>query len=209
MVDSAGFTGKTAVAILAMVALMAGVSGAGVNNGSFETGDLTGWTAPSGNVAAVTSHGSYSPVDGTYFAVLAGGSTNAPYSLSQQFTASAGDILAFNYFWDSGDYVPYDDWGKGSILDATGGPVATLFSVSIGTLGDYVDVPWTPVSYTFATGGTFTLTFEVANSGDYMNNSFVGVDDVTLTQAQVPVPGAVLLGMLGLSAAGVRLRRYV
>ena len=50
--------------------------------------------------------------------------------------------------------------------------------------------------------GEFVLTFDHTGSGDY-----IALDYFQLSGEMVPVPGAVLLGMIGLSIAGVKLRK--
>lgn len=52
---------------------------------------------------------------------------------------------------------------------------------------------------------TWFTTAHIHMSSNFGNGNGVGIDDVMYA---VPVPGAVLLGMLGLSVAGVKLRKY-
>jgi len=201
---------------VAIVAILAGTSLADVVNGGFETGDLTGWTASSG-VSVVTIHNqldgsaqlptSWSATEGQYFALLA---TNGPdnfHTLSQSFGAQAGQALSFDYFFDWGDYHTLDDQSYGRLYDSAGALVNEFFHWGAGgTLmgADYSNVPWSPQSYTFTAGGTYTLGFGICNDGDSELDSYMGVDNVSV----VPVPGAVLLGILGLGAAGIKLRKY-
>ncbi len=117
--------------ILSIVFLAAGSVRAGLTNGSFETGDLTGWATvlPSGaSVSVVLSHSdlggtgvtSWGPTDGSAFALV---KTNGPGSLTQlyqSFYATAGASISLDYFWDSGDYVPFDDTATGTILAGMG-----------------------------------------------------------------------------------------
>jgi hypothetical protein len=54
------------------------------------------------------------------------------------------------------------------------------------------------VAYTFASAGTYTLVFEVANSGFYgTNDSYLGVDNVQLVPEPLSAAG-MLLGLGGL-----------
>ena len=204
----------------AVLLLAVGSAKADISNGSFEDG-LNNWSIvlSGGDVQAVSSHtdstgsatgtSSWSPTDGSAFALLEGGYANESVQLYQTFTASAGEVLTFDYFWDSQDYVSYDDTGMGTLLSGsgTGGSVlSTLFSHSIvgSDPQDYWGTPWTLVSYTFADSGTYTLLIETWNDDDSNQSSYVGIDNVFVT----PVPGAVLLGMLGLGAAGLKLRKF-
>jgi len=191
---------------------------AALTNGSFETGDLTGWTAVlpiGGSASAVTGHSdlggtgttSWVPTDGSYFALL---KTDGPGSLTrlyQTFTVPAHFTLTFDYFWDSGDWVPFNDSATGMLLmgAGTGGPiVSTLFSNSINTdPANYWGTPWTSVSYQFATGGTYTILIEVSNGLDSILDSYVGIDNFEV----IPVPGAILLGGIGIGLVGWLRRR--
>jgi hypothetical protein len=166
-------------------------------NGGFETGDLTGWTAdlPVGGTAiATTTHtsaiGSVSPVvpgvtswgpsEGTYFGLLKPDGAGSISYLYQTFNASLGMTLTLDYFWDSQDYSPIDDAAMGFIVEGSGlggAVVADLFIHSVTTdPGNYYGTPWTTVSHTFTSGGTYTLVIAISNYGDDELDSYVGVD---------------------------------
>jgi len=66
-------------------------------------------------------------------------------------------------------------------------------------------VTWLITGGTGNTAGNYVVGWEVENLGDWDYNDLV----VEIGKAApVPVPGAVLLGILGLTAAGVKLRRF-
>jgi len=207
------------ICISAVLLLVAGSTQAGVTNGSFETGDLTGWTAVlpiGGSASIVAAHAdttwpggvppvvpgvtAWGPTDGSAFALL---KTDGPGSLSklyQSFYATAGASISLDYFWDSQDFVPFDDTATGTILAGigTGGPVVTtLFSESVATdPGNHYGTPWTTVGYTFASTGVYTLLITNMNGLDSELDSFVGIDNVDLINV-IPAPGAILLCGIG------------
>lgn len=193
---------------------------AAVTNGSFETGDLTGWSAvvPAGaSIDVVTSHSdptgtgttSWGPTDGSYFALL---KTDGPGSLTrlyQSFSMTPGYPLTFDYFWDSRDFKPFGDVAELSVYSGVGlegSLVATYELASVNTDPEnYWGTPWIPTSLWVAAAGTYTVVWEVRNSLDGIKDSYLGIDNVLL-QA-VPEPGAILLGALGVGLVGWLRRR--
>ena len=218
---------------LGLLAIFPATGLADLYNGSFETGDLTGWstyTTGGGSATVVTSHSdlsgtgttSWAPTDGTYFALVKTDGQNSFQQLYRSFTASAGDILTLDYFWDSqdtlrgtklkdGDDVTYGIIFSGE-LTTPGNAMPSLtvehelfhHAVSLDPQA-YWGTDWTSVTYTFEEPGTYTLWFGIKTGGDSLNDSRIGIDNVHL----VPLPAAALLGVLGLGVAGWRLRRFV
>ena len=150
-------------------------------NPSFATGNTTGWTSTTsktpGPVANTTYKGTYtgapsyvSPV-GSYFAVVVGGChTN---TLSQSFSANAGDTLAGWSFFQANDYMPYND--SGAVTIATGGTSSTVFSSNIATVGSNTGTTnWVQWTYTFPTTGTYTISVGSTNFTDCAIPSAVG-----------------------------------
>ncbi len=212
------------------------LANANIVNGSFETGDLTGWSAVipvGGSINIVGSHTdpmtysdwggptvygttSWTPTEGNVFALLKTDGPGSITQLYQSFTAAAGDTLTFDYFWDSQDFVPYDDTCTGKLLSGEGidGPVvAELFYHNVGSSyygsgmgtdpGNFYGTPWISVSYDITTAGTYTLLITNMNAIDSGHDSYVGIDNVF-----TPVPAAILLGILGLGVAGIELRKF-
>ncbi|MGB2864793.1 MAG: hypothetical protein WBC05_15815 [Sedimentisphaerales bacterium] len=217
---------KKLLIVCAIVTFFACSAQAGFTNGSFETGDLTGWTAviPSGaSATVVTSHSdttwpggvppvvpgvtSWGPTDGSAFALVKTDGSGSLTQLYQSFYATAGADLSFDYFWDSQDYVPFDDMATGTLLsgEGTGGAVVTtLFVESIATdPGNHYGTPWTSVSYTIANSGVYTLLITNTNALDSSLDSYVGIDNVNV----IPAPGAILLGSIGLGVVSWLRRR--
>jgi hypothetical protein len=193
---------------LAIVVLAASSVRAGLTNGSFETGDLTGWTTvvPSGaSATAVTSHTdpggtgvtAWGPTDGTYFALL---KTDGPGSLTQMYQSvylSPSNGLSFDWFWDSQDYNPFDDTATLSVYSGVGiggAPDATFTLASVNSdPADYWGTAWTTSTLWVGAAGKYTVVFEITNGGDSILDSYVGVDNVSV----IPAPGAILLGSIG------------
>ncbi|MDP2156821.1 MAG: hypothetical protein Q8K68_03825, partial [Nitrospirota bacterium] len=150
-----------------------------LNNGSFETGDTTGWTLGNPSFAVVvTGHTEsdgparvYNPVDGTYFLRLnAGAGANVYTTASQNFILASGATIAGYAAYDAHDYAPYTDDSFVRIYDSTGTIVlATPFIATVnGTnpVGNYGSTPWTLWNWTAPSGGTYQLRFGVRNTGD-------------------------------------------
>jgi hypothetical protein len=134
-----------------------------------------------------------------------------PYYIGLQYpfttpTWAGGNArVQFDYFYDFGDFVPFEDPARIYVLDGLGNSVfdMTINDPFAGTgLGDDQNIDWTTMSVWLPSAGTYTLGFEIQDSiGAF--ESILSVDNVQV----VPVPGAVLLGVVGLGVANWRLRR--
>jgi hypothetical protein len=198
---------------------------ADLTNGSFEQsnaakGHLKGWNFTAGSVEAVKT---FPPGTTTWqdpefgsgpkwFAVLTP-TTTGNVTLSQQFTIqSPDDTLTFEWFWDKGSRAQGTACavtGEGFILQGGTRVGDPLFRVGNGSA--YADTPWTLFGETAGSlglaSGQYTLRFRITND---LNTtlSHLGIDDVHVVAAPVPVPGAVVLGLLGLSVGGLGLRKF-
>ncbi|RMF86211.1 MAG: hypothetical protein D6744_00090 [Planctomycetota bacterium] len=185
-----------------------------IENGSFETGDTSGWTA-FGNVFVRDREQprdflppqapDWTATDGTLFASLwstdnAGGPPIA--TLHQSFDAPAGAFLFFDYFFDYGDAPPNRDVATGELF-LPNNQVVTLFEHnSTGhELPAGANVGWTTVFYELPFTGRYTLSFVLTDAdGDF--ESLLGVDNVSV----VPEPASAL-GLLPLAGLLRRRRR--
>jgi hypothetical protein len=191
-----------ALATIALVLVASGNNSAlaatSLNNGNFETGDLTGWsvdtTASGGTASTVTSYDycpaelecwtiyTMTPQEGSYFALLRPGNPSVDTMISQPFEASNGDKVSGWAFFQTGDYQPYDDKAQVVITNRDSGTrVATPFEQSVSSVGDFRNSEWKYWEYTFSglTGaGQFHIEARIHNTGDNSGTSVIGLDDV-------------------------------
>jgi hypothetical protein len=197
---------KSALLGCAMAAgLAAGqASAAGLVNGGFETGDFTGWSA-SFNTAVTTNHDGYLPTGGDFLGLLSGGNGQGVYAtVSQSFTVTGTQTLSGDAAFLGHDYLPYDDDGFVSVFDNSSG--TTLFSASIGTVGDFGSTPWTHFSTTLGTG-SYTVQAGVRNNLDNNFSSHLVIDSFSLTGGAAPEPAAWAMMLVGFGGMGALIRR--
>jgi hypothetical protein len=185
---------------------IAAPSQAAIINGSFDSGNLTGWeTNGSASVqngeAFLTSTGaSDSSIEG-FLGLTTGaldalnGGTNATVgsAIKQAIQVNAGDTLSFDWLFKANDYAPFNDF--------------SFFSVSslVSKLSDVLEVAdygqkSAQSSYTFQTAGTYTIGFGVFNAIDSGLNSNLSVDNVKISStASVPEPSS-MIGILAIGA---------
>jgi hypothetical protein len=156
-----------------------------VTNGSFETGDFSGW-APVGNTGftGVTCPGG--APDGSCFAFF--GPVGSDGGISQDLTLTVGFKynLSFDFSADGGTPSDFDVLVNGISLFSLSNPPASGFQ-----------------GYTFsftATAATETLEFLFRN-----DPGFLSLDAVQV----VPEPGSMALLAIGLAALFMGLRRRV
>jgi len=142
---------------------------AGITNGGFETGNLSGWT-PSGTASAVTG----SQASGTWSAQVGSPSaTNGDSSVAQAFTA-AGTATTLSFWYKPSCPTPASDWVTATLLDGTTGTASTVLPPTCSTPGAYQHV------VTAVTAGhSYTLT--VTNHDDNVPGlaAFTQLDAVT------------------------------
>jgi len=179
------------VSVLAAMGLAVGISGLAsanlVVNGSFETGDFTGWTL-SGNsgFSGVECPGApfAGPGDGNCDAFF--GPVGANAILSQTFATSIGQRYFISF-----DFQP--DGGQPSFFSAVWDAQPALISVT-----NPPGSPYQVLSFTaLATTATTTLTFNFRDDPGFLKLDSVAVN--------VPEPGT--MALLGIGMAGLWWRR--
>jgi hypothetical protein len=197
--------------------LLAGGAQAKLANGDFGAG-LAGWN-PAGDVVAsggtltlstayLSDGGDDAPFnlsgqDAVGIDVLESALGVAPYTLDlageaayegslaqQSFAVSAGQTLTFDWSFNTRETLFQDH--AFIVLD---GQLITLASLGSAPLGQQT------FSQTYTLAGTSTLSFGVADTGDYLGVSTLSIQNVQVTAIPEPGQWALLLaGMLTLGA---------
>lgn len=161
-------------------------------NGSFETGDFTGWTHSANvNLDSPSYINAYTDPDGTYYALFNDTQTG---TLDQHFATTPGQFYSIN-FWVNDNYG-----GSSLAVTATGANLvsagmggSTLLNLSTANDSSLINQQWQDFSYTVRANGTSVDLMFAGSSG-----SFMGVDNVMVT---VPEP-SMLSMVAGIGALG-------
>ncbi len=155
-------------------------TGGTVANGSFESGDFTGWTA-SGNLGVATGN-SYPTTDGSDVLVFNGGQSSPNGVLSQVCATTAGQSYVLTF--DLGVYA-YQSTAAQRMqvtVQGTGSPlVSQTVSVSAQGTGGW----YTPQSFAFvANSSSTTLTFQDVSTTTI--NIDLLLDNIRITAQNAP-----------------------
>jgi hypothetical protein len=161
-------------AVFALPASSAGPGASPIVNPSFETGDLTGWTATtSGGAATVVAGG----VDGAWFANITTGDANVYQIVSQVIPRLGGGAGAVNKLrgwaqYNNGDPDCFDD--AQVIVDRiVAGSIASSTTVFSGSCSS---IPWTQWTYNIPGQGAYRIRARIENGIDAAFGSSLDID---------------------------------
>lgn len=173
-------------------------------NGSFETGDFSGWDNFSfngGSHNVSTNVDGFGATEGTHFANL-----SADSYMEQTISWSAGAVLTFDWNFISQDALPYNDTSIFLLQDDAGNILDIALLADVASVGDFfgfgnaVASDWQTYSYHFESSGNGIIGFGVANDFDSFNDSQLLIDNVAL-------PEPTHFSLFGLALAGLCLTR--
>ncbi|MEN6578462.1 MAG: DUF642 domain-containing protein [Phycisphaerales bacterium] len=180
-----------------------------IANGSFETpdqatgtwsvyGSIPGWTTTFGPGIEIQDHVTGLAYDGDQFVEL---DSHSNSGMLQQVAVTAGASYDLSFAYSPRPRVAatstgIEVWFDGGLLDTVAGSGIGLSNTS-----------WSILNYSVTpTGNLVNLEFRAVGTSESLGGY---IDDVQLNGSTVPVPGAVVLGTLGMSLVGWLRRRQV
>jgi hypothetical protein len=184
----------SALAAVLFVAVGSAHATAFLQNGSFETGDFTGWNLSSSNLTFVEpTTFAYGAESGNFY-VYAGPPSSAPGVLSQTFSDTAGEQLKVSG-WAIGDTFE---------LPTDLGEISYFFDGALLGSPDLSSGKWTESVFSAVATGSDTFSIQFAD-----DSSFNGLDNFSVSSG-VPEPSTwtlLLIGLIGLGPFATTARR--
>jgi len=179
-------------------------------NGSFETGDFTGWATSAWNggsteVVTTSTHdtaGVYNATDGNYLAELQSDSL-----LYQSASWAAGETLSFDWAFLTDDWDKWffaDDYSIFQIRDSvTDDVILNITLADVNSVGSQGASSWQSYSFKFTSDVVATIGFGVINGAgpipDFLDSKLL-IDNILSTPpstSSMPVPEPSLMLLLG------------
>jgi hypothetical protein len=171
-VTGAGTSATHATSVSVTVA-----AGAGILNGGFETGNLSGWAAAGTTATSTVAHG------GTYSAMVGGSSpTTGDSSIVQTFTPPNSGTLSFFYKLVCPDTLTYD-WATATLKDNSTGVTSTVLPRTCTNVN-----AWANVTAGVTGSHSYTLTLTSHDDNYPGDPTYTLFDDVTLGATPPPPP---------------------
>ena len=201
--------------------------GSVIVNGSFETGDFTGWTTT--GATSIQGSGFTAPTNGSFQALATSGTGSVSAAslaaffgvgslpgngngaategsgFKQSFTLASASTLSFDYklvtneaVGSGFDEIMYFD-GSTNLLGSANNAISGQ-----GAAGFINGTPYATVTLNLS-AGTHTIGFAAYDTGDTVVDSGIVIDNVSLEA--VPEPGTALFGFACVGVAALRRRR--
>jgi hypothetical protein len=171
---------RKSAALLAVLAAALLAPAALADNGSFESGDFTGWSvdAPTGS-ASVLAGGA--PGGGSFYGAVGAGAVGEYQSIATAVSLQAGDAVGaaalFVNAENDGEKCFYDDQAEVVVL-LDGNVVGTIFAANACASPGQSIGPWSGGQIYVSQDGVYTVVARVRNIGDSAVASQVWLDAV-------------------------------
>jgi len=184
-----------------------------ITNGSFETGDFTGWTltAPNGGTPAASVAGAPGTYfqnvpkpDGSFISTFGGENQTANALLTQTFATVSGTEYVLRFFYAAGGEQAQSLQVQ-AVDVLTSATLLTQDVVDSTPVADVLNIPFDEYTYVFtATGENTRLSFRDTSTN---TTSTDGLLDNVRVSAAVPEPSAAFLLALGALPMGALIAR--
>lgn len=151
----------------------------------------------SATIQDLTTWNTYAGINGSVSLSPSSASMSGTAGIYKSFNLAAGSPFSFNWLFQAGDYMPYNDFAS---VYVDGGLNFVLSNVAaVGNYGSSGPQFYSTVLTNPVNGNIF---FSVSNVSDNINNS-----TLTVSNVNVPEPGMLLLMATALALIGVASRR--